>query len=206
MTVPKGSIEAADMLRLAVAAVLEADKEFRANMPPEWEGDPLSDEIDGLRRVYSALISSPGHVTALDEAEGPFHVSRTSDGKDHWFSARDEASGVSIPGKSKENAEALVYSLNRAFDLHLRLALASSPGKDGGKEDDRTEGFIAGYDEGLRQSKHEASIVATDALKQAQAVLKTIRRGALAPMGEVIAALTAIDHALEAAPSKETDQ
>ncbi|MBP1845902.1 hypothetical protein J2046_004176 [Rhizobium petrolearium] len=43
-----------DMLRLAVAAVLEADKELRSNMPPGWEGDPLSDEIDGLRRIFEA--------------------------------------------------------------------------------------------------------------------------------------------------------
>lgn len=47
------------MLRLAVAAVLEADKEFRSNMGPSWEGDPLSDEIDGLRRIFEALLASP---------------------------------------------------------------------------------------------------------------------------------------------------
>jgi hypothetical protein len=49
------------ILHLAVAAVLEAEKEFRANMSPEWEGDPLSDEIDGLRRVFSAL-STPADI------------------------------------------------------------------------------------------------------------------------------------------------
>lgn len=46
-------------LRLAVAAVLEADKEFRSNMPKDWEGDPLSDEIDGLRRIFEASNQSP---------------------------------------------------------------------------------------------------------------------------------------------------
>lgn len=61
MTVPKEATTP-DMLRLAVAAVLEADKEFRANMPPEWEGDPLSDEIDGLRRVFSSTLPIAGEV------------------------------------------------------------------------------------------------------------------------------------------------
>lgn len=93
-----------------------------------------------------------------------------------------------------------------SYDFADKMTAPSSPGKDGGQEDDRTEGFIAGYDEGLRQSKNEASIITADSLKQAQAVLKTIRRGALAPMGDVIAALTAVDHAIDAAPSKETNQ
>lgn len=43
-----------EMLRLAVAAVLEADTEFRAQMPKGWEGDPLTDELDGLRRIFEA--------------------------------------------------------------------------------------------------------------------------------------------------------
>lgn len=43
-----------NMLRLAVDAVLEADREFRSNMPPEWDGDPLSSELDGLRRIFEA--------------------------------------------------------------------------------------------------------------------------------------------------------
>lgn len=43
-----------DALGLAVAAVLRADKEWRAQMPKNWEGDPLSDELDGLRRIFEA--------------------------------------------------------------------------------------------------------------------------------------------------------
>jgi len=58
-----------DILRLAVAAVLEADKEFRANMPPEWEGDPLSDEIDGLRRVFMETTEQWHARRAREERE-----------------------------------------------------------------------------------------------------------------------------------------
>ncbi len=47
-----------NMLEIAVTAVLEADKEFRSNMPDEWDGDPLSGELDGLRRI-SKLIYPP---------------------------------------------------------------------------------------------------------------------------------------------------
>ena len=63
-----------DMLRLAVAAVLEADTEFRANTMPGWEGDPLSDEIDGLRRVFNAhtprstLAPAPAGEDAIRKA------------------------------------------------------------------------------------------------------------------------------------------
>lgn len=57
----------AEMLRLAVAAVLEADTEFRAHMPKGWEGDPLSDEIDGLRRCFEA--SPPLSRQGEDRAE-----------------------------------------------------------------------------------------------------------------------------------------
>lgn len=48
-----------------------------------------------------------------------FHVSRSSDGKNEWYSARDAATGVSIPCESKDNATALVGSLNAAFAHHL---------------------------------------------------------------------------------------
>ena len=67
--------------------------------------------------------------------------------------------------------------------------------------DDRTEGFIAGYDEGLRQSKNEAGVITTDALEKAKVILKGVRRGALTPMNRVLAALDAVDNALSASPS-----
>jgi hypothetical protein len=51
-----------------------------------------------------------------DKEQGPFHVSRSSDGEDHWFSARDAASGVTIPAKDRDDAYALVSSLNRACE------------------------------------------------------------------------------------------
>lgn len=56
------------MLRLAVAAVLEADKEFRDNLPPDWEGDHLSDELDGLRRVFQQV--SPPPPSSQEGSEG----------------------------------------------------------------------------------------------------------------------------------------
>lgn len=51
-----------------------------------------------------------------DKVQGPFHVSRSSDGVEHWFSARDAASGVTIPAKDRDDAYALVPSLNRACE------------------------------------------------------------------------------------------
>ena len=53
----------------------------------------------------------------MEAPDGPFHVSRSSDGKEHWFSARDAASGVSIPAKSKTDARLLVRSINMACTL-----------------------------------------------------------------------------------------
>lgn len=48
----------------------------------------------------------------------PFHVSRSSDGTKHWFSARDAASGVTIPAKDRDDAYALASSLNRACETY----------------------------------------------------------------------------------------
>lgn len=59
-----------EMLRLAVAAVLEADTEFRSNMMPGWEGDPLSDEIDGLRRIFEASPASQNHLASRADPPG----------------------------------------------------------------------------------------------------------------------------------------
>ncbi|NDV50115.1 hypothetical protein [Salipiger sp. PrR003] len=56
-----------------------------------------------------------------EEQEGPFHLSKTSNGEANWFSAYDPASGVSIPGKSREEAEALVHSINRACVLFAKM-------------------------------------------------------------------------------------
>ncbi|MGX5719873.1 hypothetical protein [Shinella zoogloeoides] len=53
-----------------------------------------------------------------------FHVSRSSDGQREWYSARDAATGVSIPCECKDRAIALVTSLNSAFKHHLTAALS----------------------------------------------------------------------------------
>lgn len=58
----------------------------------------------------------------------PFHVSRSSDGERQWFSARDPASGVTIPAKDRDDAYALVSSLNRACLVFAeRHRTASTP-------------------------------------------------------------------------------
>lgn len=48
------------------------------------------------------------------EEPGPFHVSQSGDGKKLWFSARDPASGVTIPARDRTDARNLVSSLNHA--------------------------------------------------------------------------------------------
>jgi hypothetical protein len=64
---PETNVVPDRMLRLAVAAVLEADTEFRSNMSIGWEGDPLSDEIDGLRRIFEGLPPATANVTGLEK-------------------------------------------------------------------------------------------------------------------------------------------
>lgn len=59
---------------------------------------------------------------------GPFHVSRSSDGTKKWFSARDDASGVTIPAKDRDDAYALVSSLNRACSTYAASQAHSLPG------------------------------------------------------------------------------
>src|SRR3546814_546006 len=60
--------------------------------------------------------------------EGPFHVSRSSDGTKKWFSARDPASGVTIPAKDRDDAYALVSSLNRACSTYAASQAHPLPG------------------------------------------------------------------------------
>lgn len=55
-----------------------------------------------------------------------FHVSRTSDGKTKWYSARDAATGVSIKVGPRDKAKHLVESLNRAFAHHYRTLLSEA--------------------------------------------------------------------------------
>jgi hypothetical protein len=75
-----------------------------------------------------AARSPPAGMMREEQSSGdgqaPFHVSRSSDGEREWFSARDAAAGVTIPGKDRSDAYNLVQSLNRAVACHVRQALA----------------------------------------------------------------------------------
>ncbi|SCB30741.1 hypothetical protein [Rhizobium lusitanum] len=82
-----------EMLEIAVAAVLEADKEFRSNMPSDWEGDPLSDELDGLRRIVEALSDVPSPPAAVQEPVAVKAVAwRCKDFADGWILDASERS------------------------------------------------------------------------------------------------------------------
>lgn len=67
-------------------------------------------------------MNSGPKANAMSSDNEPFHLSRSSDGVNHWFSARDAAAGVVIPAKVRDQAAALVASLNRAFQHHLALS------------------------------------------------------------------------------------
>lgn len=72
------------ILHTAVAAVLEADKEFRSNMPKDWEGDPLSDEIDGLRRIFEATPSPKPQTAEHAQTEAVAWRFRAKGGRGTW--------------------------------------------------------------------------------------------------------------------------
>jgi hypothetical protein len=46
-----------DVMRLAHAAieVVRANKEFRDQMPRDWEGDPLQDAVEALQKALEKL-------------------------------------------------------------------------------------------------------------------------------------------------------
>ena len=171
MTVPKEATTP-DMLRLAVAAVLEADKEFRANMPPEWEGDPLSDEIDGLRRVFSSTlpIAGEGKVKALewykplgnstlsraDTILGSYRVWTHFEANGEWF--WDGGNGHENAATSEGGAKAAAQS---DFETRILSALISSPGNDGGQEVEAVgeAGEMPGSNGGFTMAAFKASKV-----------------------------------------------
>ncbi len=75
--------------------------------------------------------SGEGRSGAGEDA-GPFHVSQSGDGKNLWFSARDPASGVTIPARDRTDARNLVSSLNRACATFAALnARQSGEGERG---------------------------------------------------------------------------
>jgi len=70
---PKHNMTGSDeMLGLAVAAVLAADTEFRSQLPKGWDGDPLSDELDVLRRAFEGKPAPQDHMAAGDLRERIF--------------------------------------------------------------------------------------------------------------------------------------
>ncbi|NIJ37886.1 hypothetical protein FHR22_002589 [Sphingopyxis panaciterrae] len=100
----QGAYEAADRIMREVPGVLAA-------LTPSTLSDlhPLGQEYDG------------------DALEGPFHVSRSSNGEKQWFSARDPAAGVTIPGNDRADAYALAAALNRSCEMFARSALSATP-------------------------------------------------------------------------------
>ena len=171
---------------------------FDPSSPGKDGGQPVTLSFaDGIRAAAALFETAPDEpvddITKLTrEAQRQSILSLLKSGKD---------GGQSWDDPTLDGTDGAHPAWWRGCDHGYAKGLASV-GKDGGQEDDRTEGFIAGYDEGLRQSKNEACAITADALQKAKSVLTTIRRGALAPMGDVLAALNAID----AASNKETDQ
>lgn len=86
------------------------DRHFPAHMLSAH--DEMLEVLDEME-----ALTQPPETTPVS-GEGPFHVSRSSDGEREWYSARDAASGVSIPAKDRRDALAMVGALNRAFALH----------------------------------------------------------------------------------------
>jgi len=76
----------------------------------ERDDHPL---VQAFARHRLTTQSGEGRSGAGGDA-GPFHVSQSGDGKKLWFSARDPASGVTIPARDRTDARNLVSSLNHA--------------------------------------------------------------------------------------------
>jgi len=77
----------------------------------------------------------------LDEFSGPFQVSRTSDGESKWFSARDPASGVSIPASNRSKAIVLVNALNRACSYYAMQSSRSDKTSEINVDDQKMKDF-----------------------------------------------------------------
>lgn len=102
-------------------AAAELATRLRAYRPTNEWGEGVRHVIcDEAADALEALCRPPTDAAAVREAAAIFHVSRSSDGERHWFSARDAASGVSIPAKDRDDAYAMVSALNRAFESALK--------------------------------------------------------------------------------------
>ena len=80
---------------------------------------------DAEKFAFRALRDCIATLATVGQDGGPFHVSRSSDGEKEWFSARDAAAGVSIPAKCRDDAYALVASLNRSCVTYAALSQPS---------------------------------------------------------------------------------
>ena len=43
-------------LRKALTDIIETNKDFRAGMPDDWEGDPLQDACDAAAKLLTAVV------------------------------------------------------------------------------------------------------------------------------------------------------
>lgn len=77
----------------------------------------------------------------LDGFNGPFQVSRTSDGESKWFSARDPASGVAIPASNRSKAIVLVNALNRACSYYAMHTSRSDTSSEINVDDQKMKDF-----------------------------------------------------------------
>ncbi|URQ76206.1 MAG: hypothetical protein NBV76_05445 [Candidatus Ochrobactrum gambitense] len=107
-----------DLLKKAVAAFNALSPEQQAEMLEEQRQSWVRGNV-GLSRDERGM-TAPAAPVSPDDTEGPFEVSRSSDGQRVWFSARDPASGVSIPAKDRADARMMVTSLNNALAHHSR--------------------------------------------------------------------------------------
>ncbi|MBO9428229.1 hypothetical protein [Sulfitobacter sp. R18_1] len=87
------------------------DNHFRAFCGFKRDGRPSP---ECLEEYLEKMIPEDTLDDALKLDAGPFQLSKSGNGTKNWFNARDASSGVSIPGKSREDAKALVTSINRA--------------------------------------------------------------------------------------------
>lgn len=112
----------------------------------------------------------------------PFHVSRSSDGNLEWFSARDAATGVSIPARSREDAYAMVGALNRSVAHRLALA-AVTPSAGAGEAERLIERLADAYGAIARNPNRFINgrlpiIAAANAETDLRKILSTLREGA----------------------------
>lgn len=147
------------------ATISDATKRMEQTLGATFQATPSA--LSDLQRLGQEYDGD-------DKTEGPFHVSRSSDGEKHWFSARDPAAGVTIPAKDRNDAYALVASLNRSCTVFALRALTTPPtpdriGKDAVRE--ALEKIAAGVEERM----HDGTTVVVDhpdAMEIARAALQ----------------------------------